>query len=274
MKKGLKIASVIFAAGRGSRMKDFGGNKTLLPLIADRSPFEGSHPILIHILESLPSGPKAMVVNYRKEEVIESTKSLDLAYCEQPLLNGTGGALIAAKGFLEEQDFDRLIITLGDVPLVRPSTYRKLLEQLDICHLTVLGFRPADKKMYGVLEIENNRVRAITEWEYWNDYSKDRQDRLEICNSGIFTARKEELIQYLRVLELRPHTVRKERNGEIVELEEFFITDLVELMHDGGLEVGYAIAEDEFEVMGVDDLSALKKAQEIYKIRSQSRTAS
>jgi len=35
-------------------------------------------------------------------------------------------------------------------------------------------------------------------------------------------------------------------------------------MHDDGLSVGYILAEDEEEVMGVDDLAALTRAQEIY----------
>ena len=38
-------------------------------------------------------------------------------------------------------------------------------------------------------------------------------------------------------------------------------------MHDDGLSVGYFLAEDEEEVMGVDDLAALLRAQEIYKSR-------
>lgn len=50
-----------------------------------------------------------------------------------------------------------------------------------------------------------------------------------------------------------------------MEVEEFFITDLVELMKDNGLKVGFALAEDENEVMGVDDLPSLLTAQEIFR---------
>ena len=46
-------------------------------------------------------------------------------------------------------------------------------------------------------------------------------------------------------------------------VEEFFMTDLVEYMCDDGLSVGHVIG-DEDEVMGVDDLSAIIKAQELY----------
>ena len=45
MDKGTETASVILAAGRGSRMKEFEGNKTLLPLIPEKTAFEGGFPI-------------------------------------------------------------------------------------------------------------------------------------------------------------------------------------------------------------------------------------
>ena len=259
----IETASLILAAGRGSRMKGFNGNKTLLPLAPDQSTFEGRHPILLHILDNLPPGPKALVINYKKEEVMKATRSLGLTYCEQPLLNGTGGALLAAKGFIEGQNRHQLIITMGDVPFVTDGTYVNLLKALKFNNLVVLGFDPEDKKQYGVLEIDGNRVRKIIEWKYWHTYSKEKQKELTICNSGIYAARKDDLIRYLRILEKRPHTVLKERDGEMVEVAEFFITDLIELMHKDGLTVGYGVA-GENEVMGVDDLQSLISAQEIF----------
>jgi bifunctional N-acetylglucosamine-1-phosphate-uridyltransferase/glucosamine-1-phosphate-acetyltransferase GlmU-like protein len=89
---------------------------------------------------------------------------------------------------------------------------------------------------------------------------------MEICNSGIYAARRKELIPYLSVLRSRPHVVSKEREGKLVQLEEFFMTDLVELLDHDGKRVGCIVAEDEDEVMGVDDLSALLRAQEIFKV--------
>ena len=265
--KDLKTASLILAAGRGSRMTGFEGNKTLLPLTAEGSPLEGKQPILSHILDSLPPGPKAVVINHKKEDVINATRSLGLTYCEQPLLNGTGGALLAAKGFLESRDHDQLIITMGDVPFVKNSTYRNLLKGLKYSNMMVLGFRPVEKKEYGMLEIDGDNVRRIVEWKYWRTYPGERQKELEVCNSGIYAARKNDLIQYLHILGKRPHTVLKERDGKMFEVEEFFITDLVELMHKDGLKIGIVIAEDENEVMGVDDLPSLIKAQDVFKGR-------
>jgi len=268
LEKNPETASIIFAAGKGSRMKGFEGNKTLLPLVPGQSPFDGSHPILLQILDNLPPGPKALVIHHKKEEMIGITRSLDLTYCEQSVLNGTGGALLASRDFIAGQDHDELIITMGDVPFVRASTYLQLVKELKDSHLVVLGFRPADKKEYGVLEMDGDNVRAIIEWKYWSNYSKERQKQLEICNSGIYAARKDDLVRYLRILEKRPHTVLKERERKTVEVEEFFITDLVELMHGDDLKVGYVMAQDEDEVMGVDDLPSLIKAQKIFRERN------
>ncbi len=258
-----KAASIIMAAGRGSRMKGYDGAKTLLPLVAGDTPYSGSMPILLHIIENLPPGPKAVVVNHRKEDIIAATHHLDVTYLEQPVLNGTGGALLAARPFLEQEGYENLVITMGDVPFVKPGTYGSLLESLDHHPLMILGFKPQNKKQYGVLEIHGDRVRRIIEWKYWRDYPKQRQDSLSICNSGIYAAKRENLLESLSVLASKPHLVRKEINGVIRHQEEFFITDLVEylpLNHS----VGYIVSGNEDEVMGIDDFSALLSAQEIY----------
>ncbi len=246
-------------------MKGFKGNKTLLPLIPGPSPFEGNHPILLHIIGSLPQGPKAVVVHHMKQEVMELTSSLGLTYCEQPVLNGTGGALLAAREFMEKQDADHLLITMGDVPLVKPSTFQALLDVLKDSHIAVLGFRPGEKKEYGALEISNNEVKRIIEWKYWSQYPEEEQERLKVHNSGIYAARRPDLIRFMDMLRKTPHRVLKDGDQGIMEVEEFFITDLVELMNMKGLRTGYVIAGDEDELTGVDDLESLIKVQERFR---------
>jgi bifunctional UDP-N-acetylglucosamine pyrophosphorylase/glucosamine-1-phosphate N-acetyltransferase len=257
--------SLILAAGRGSRMKGYEGNKSLLPLVPHKSPWEGSRPMLMNILDSLPSGPKAVVVHHRKEDVIQATRSLSLSYVDQPVLNGTGGALLAARDFVELESHDQLIITMGDIPLVRRVTYQNLIEALKSSPFVVLGFQPRDKKQYGVLEFEGDKVRKIVEWKYWRSYPADTQEKLQICNSGIYAALKRHLAKYIPLLENKPHAVLKEKEKNLVEIKEFFITDLVEMMHRDGLKVGCVLAQDENEVMGVDDLPSLIKAQNLFR---------
>ena len=180
-----EIASIIMAAGRGSRMTGYEGNKTLLPLIPESSTFEGTHLILHHLLVNLPDGPKALIVHHCKEDIMAATSHFDITYCEQPVLNGTGGALLAARSFIDIQSCSRFIITMGDVPFVRKSTYQELVQRLESFDFVILGFCPSKKKQYGVLEIKGDRVRKITEWKYWKDYPEEKQAALTICNSGI-----------------------------------------------------------------------------------------
>ncbi len=263
------IASIVMAAGRGSRFKPYAGNKTLLPLKPDGSVFEGQRPILLHIIAQLPFGPKAIVVNHCQDDVRRATCHLGVTYLEQPVLNGTGGAILAASPFLDAIESDRCIITNGDVPFVSPTTYDRLVDGLEDREMVVLGFEPVDKQKYGVLETRSNRVECITEWKYWKNYPAARQAELSICNAGIYAARRQTLQHYLPILASRPQVVHKEIDGQMRTIEEFFITDLIEYMVKDDLAVGYILSENEAEAMGIDDQSALERAQRFYSAATE-----
>lgn len=259
-----EVASIIMAAGRGSRMAGYNGNKTLLPLAPEGSVFKGRNPLLLHIIDQLPPGPKAIVVNHCQNEVRSATRHLDVTYLEQPVLNGTGGAILAARPFLDAIDSDRCIITMGDVPFIKPTTYARLVDSLNNHALAILGFKPVERKQYGVLEIKSERVECITEWKYWREYPPARQAELSICNAGIYAAKRQTLQRYLPILASRPQIVHKEIQGQMTPIEEFFITDLIEFMVKDDLSVGYIVSADETESMGVDDQTALEKAQSLF----------
>lgn len=272
MNPSLVTASLVLAAGRGSRMQGFSGNKTLLPLEPAATPFQGRSPLLCHILVHLPSGPKAIVVHHCKEDVMRTTRDFGVVYCEQPTLNGTGGALLAARPFLVQSAWDVLLITMGDVPLLRPETCRRLLAGLEHNHLVVLGFKPTAKKRYGVLDFAGEQVRGIIEWQYWNRMPAEDQRRLTVCNAGIYAVRRADLLAYLPVLAAHPHTVQKRIDGVPVEVKEFFLTDLVAYLHRDGLPVGCVLAGDADEVMGIDDLESLQRAQDLFRARQAPRS--
>ncbi|MBW2003507.1 MAG: NTP transferase domain-containing protein [Deltaproteobacteria bacterium] len=264
----VQAASIIFAAGYGSRMKGFSGNKTLLPLIPGSDPFEGEYPIIFEIVGNLPKGPKTLVIHHKKEEIIKATHDLGVFYCDQPIPNGTGGALIAAQEFLEQTDQEYCIITMGDVPFVAEATYYSLIRHLKDQDFIVLGFTPKDRAQYGIVEIENEKVQRITEWKYWKAYPLEMQRRFEVFNSGIYAARRSVLLTYLEKLKKRPHRVEKERDGKMMVVEEYFITDLVELMSDDGCKVGYSLVDEEQEVMGIDTRDDLVLAQALFAKRN------
>lgn len=263
----MRAAAVIFAAGRGSRMTGYEGNKTLLPLRPEASSYVGSRPFLHEVLDNLPEGSKAVVVNHRKEDVISATQGYDPVYVDQPVTNGTGGALLSARSFLAQVPEDQVIVTMGDVPLIRRNTFLSLLECTTRHAFAVLGFKPRDKARYGVLEMEQGRVARITEWKYWKEYSPEHRERLRVFNAGIYAGDRAVILKYLEDLEARPHFVEKRRGGRTVSVKEYFITDLVELMTNRGIAVGCHICEDETEVMGVDDPNALEMVQREYSRR-------
>lgn len=249
-------------------MKGYEGNKALLPLIPEKGPYGGTRPMLLEILKNLPKGPKGVVVHHHKDAVIAATKGLKVSYWEQHDLNGTGGALLAARGFIETELFDHLIVTMGDVPLVKTETYLNLTDKLAHDHLTVLGFRPESKKRYGVLETDGDQVKRIIEWESRHRRSTARRNRLRICNSGIYAFRKSILNQTLSMLASTPHLVTKTVHGKASPVKEYFITDAVQYLHEAGFKVGYLMTERPEEVMGVDDSEALKNAQAIFRSAS------
>mgnify|MGYP001370119256 CR=1 FL=1 len=257
-----EMASVVFAAGKGSRMTGYDGNKTLLPLTpTGPSPYEGDRPMLLEVLKNLPPGPKGVVVHYRAEDVRRATEGSNVTHLYQEVTNGTGGALLAARPFIESVPHGGTIVTMGDVPLIRSSTYLEIARRLDVCDFVILAFSPDDRAQYGMLVMAGDRVSAIVEWKYWSTWPVERQAELRFCNAGVYAARRELLLSYLGRLAAHPHRVRKLRGGQVVTIEEYFLTDLVEWMNADGLSIGVVTAPEE-EVMGVDTPEALHRAQE------------
>jgi bifunctional N-acetylglucosamine-1-phosphate-uridyltransferase/glucosamine-1-phosphate-acetyltransferase GlmU-like protein len=256
--------SIILAAGRGSRMKGYEGNKVLLPLIPKASIYQGDHPMILEVLKNLPPGPKAVVVHHKKEEVMSALAPLGVHFVFQPELNGTGGAVLAAKDLICRINPSRIIITLGDVPLVKKTTYQDLLFTLSSYDLSVLGFQPKDKKEFGIILVEGDAVRGIVEWKYWKNWPVSEIKRHNICNAGIYAMKTHPLLELIDELKIRPHVVQKILNGKSITFHEYFITDLIEFANERGYKVGLKVAKDEFEAMGVDDPESLRVVQDYF----------
>lgn len=258
---------IIFAAGKGTRMTGYGGNKTLLPLIAGESCFEGTRPLIREVLDNLPPGPRGIVVNHCAEDVRGAAGGPGISFILQPETNGTGGALLATGDFIRSVSTERVLITMGDVPLIRADTYERLLGMVGTCDLALLAFQPENRAQYGMLEMEGDRVVRIVEWKYWSRFTPERQEKLAWCNAGVYAAGREVLLRYMDKLALRAHEVQKERAGKLVTIREYFLTDMIEMMHTDGLIVGMAPASEE-EVRGVDTPESLAAVQKIYALRS------
>jgi bifunctional UDP-N-acetylglucosamine pyrophosphorylase/glucosamine-1-phosphate N-acetyltransferase len=248
-------------------MVGYSGNKTLLPLVPGKSLYDGSRPLIVEVIDNLPAGHIGIVVNYRGEEVRRATEGRGISFIYQPVRNGTGGALLAARSFLESIDADRVIITMGDAPLIRAGTYLRLLGLLEHHEMVLLGFECQDRAQYGMIEMKGERVTGIVEWKYWKDFPLERQAALKYCNAGVYATGKRTLLGYMDKMEKRPHEVRKQQNGEWLTIKEYFLTDLAEMMNEDALPVGM-ICVPQAEVAGVDTPESLEVVQKLYSANS------
>lgn len=263
--KASNIASIVLAAGRGTRMKGFSHNKTLLPLLPERNQYEGSRPFIIEILSQLPKGPVAVVVHHDANAVKETIAQWKVTYIYQHELNGTGGAILAAQEFLQSCSTDYVIVTMGDVPLVRTQTYEALIRNLEETkhHGVLIAFTPEDTKQYGRLVVEGNKVRRIIEWQYCKNSDQVERQGITLCNAGIYAFRRPALLHCCKDLISRPHQVEKQINGHINQFLEYFLTDIVEIMNEHGYAISF-ITVSEWEVTGVDTPETLQKVQQLF----------
>jgi UDP-N-acetylglucosamine diphosphorylase / glucose-1-phosphate thymidylyltransferase / UDP-N-acetylgalactosamine diphosphorylase / glucosamine-1-phosphate N-acetyltransferase / galactosamine-1-phosphate N-acetyltransferase len=123
------MKAVILAAGKGTRMKEL-TNEVPKPMLQ----VEGK-PILAHILGGLTTAgirDFCIITGWRAEAIEtffgDGTRlGATIRYARQVVQNGTGKAPELAKDFVGADNF---LLTYGDI-LVKPETYRRMLERFD-----------------------------------------------------------------------------------------------------------------------------------------------
>lgn len=264
------VTSIVLAAGMGSRMIGFNGNKTLLPLSPISSPYIGKDPILIEVLSNLPNGTKCVIINCCGGDVIgtidHSKFKNEVVFVRQGVCNGAGGAVLEAKSFIESCDCNFIFIVLGDVPLITKKTYDTMLEMTrSDCVMTTLGFKSYNKNhRYGYIEENEYTVNDIVEWKYWKDFDAEKMKKFSLCNAGPYVIRKDLLLKYLP--KLKPHKIEKVWNGEPVVFDEYLYTDIVSMVACDGYRIG-SVEISESEASGVNTLEDLEFVQKQYKER-------
>ncbi|MFZ5586783.1 MAG: NTP transferase domain-containing protein [Thermodesulfobacteriota bacterium] len=232
------LAVVILAAGKGTRMKS--DLPKVLHTLAGR-------PLLAHVLDlaqCLQAGRVIAVVGHQAERVREAFADRPgLRFAIQEPQQGTGHAVMCAAPELRDWTGPVLILC-GDVPLLKPSTVRALLESHATGGhaLTVLGMELADPGAYGrlVTDAAGNLTRIV---EFRDATPAERAIR--VVNAGIYVASAPELLAYLPRL-----TTENDQ-------KEYYLTDLVELMASAGLKVGLALCPDPLEVAGINSQEEL-----------------
>jgi bifunctional UDP-N-acetylglucosamine pyrophosphorylase/glucosamine-1-phosphate N-acetyltransferase len=230
---------IILAAGKGTRMKS--AKIKLLHQAAGR-------PIVDYVLDlatGLGPTPPVMIVGHQGEDVQQSVGER-ARYAVQAEQLGTGHAVLQAAALLEPDGVagKRILILSGDVPLTRPQTLQRLLDEHERSGnaLTLLTMKLAEPAMYGrIVRDEGGAVTRIVEAKD----ASDEQKRIDEVNAGIYVFNGEHLFDNLR--NLKPENAQK----------EYYLTDLLAVIRDAGNRVGAVIADDPIEALGVNSRGEL-----------------
>jgi len=242
------VAALILAAGKGTRM---GAERakvlhrlhgiTMLQMVLDTARAVGTDPTVV-------------VVGFDKDSVIRALPG-DVAWVHQKEQLGTGHAALQAENVFNGYTGDVLVL-YGDVPLVRTTTLKKLVEEhrRQSADTTLVTAVVEGESTYGrVMRTDTGTFARIVEWK---DASEEIRKVQEI-NTGLYCFKAELLFTALK-------EVRNEN-----EQHEYYLTDVFEIIKKRGGKVGVFTIADATEAMGVDTLKALEDAEKVLAERDK-----
>ncbi|MDQ3986217.1 MAG: bifunctional UDP-N-acetylglucosamine diphosphorylase/glucosamine-1-phosphate N-acetyltransferase GlmU [Actinomycetota bacterium] len=254
-KLGPGIASVVLAAGGGTRMKS-GFPKVLHPA--------AGRPLLVHVLaalDPLPIETRLVVVSTRRsdfEDVLASQGILDtVQLVEQDPPRGTADAVHKAVEAMEGR-YPTALVVQGDTPLIETGTLDALLH----VHFesgagaTVLTARISDPTGYGRIlrSSPDGEVERIVE-DRDATYSERTVDEI---NAGVYVFDVRALEGVLK--EVRPDNAQS----------EYYLTDVIPLLRARNRSV-VAYRTHPQEVLGVNSRSQLARVAETLRRRACER---
>jgi len=240
------IATIILAAGKGTRMKS--------ELVKVLHPILGL-PMLSYPIELSLKGIKAektiVVVGHQADRIQGMFKNfkIDIALQEKQL--GTGHAVLQAIPFL--QSFSGTVLILcGDVPLVELETLNSFIDTYKENGSTLSVLTAVVEEPFGYGRILRNSEGWLEKIVEEKDASEKERMIREI-NTGIFCVKTPFLMEGLREI------------GKENAQGEYYLTDLVEVAKKRGLRCSAHIVADPVEVMGINTRVDLAIANEVLR---------
>lgn len=235
---------IILAAGKGTRMHS--NTPKVLHEI-------GGQSILAHVIncaKALNPSKIIVVYGYGGEFVREAFPHENISWVNQAEQLGTGHAVQQALPFLDADA--QSLVMLGDVPLVDVAACKTLIEQANT-KLAILSFNKADPAGYGrILRADNQNVTAIVEHK---DATAAQRNIVEV-NTGIMAMPNSHLTKWLSQL------TNNNAQGE------YYLTDIVALAVQQGVEVVAEITDDEWSVTGINSKTDLSTIERVYQKRT------
>jgi bifunctional N-acetylglucosamine-1-phosphate-uridyltransferase/glucosamine-1-phosphate-acetyltransferase GlmU-like protein len=141
-----------------------------------------------------------------------------------------------------------VVILCGDVPLIKPSTIRRLIREhfLKENEVTLLAVTVDDPFGYGrVICNPSGDVEAIIEE---SDATADEK-RIDLINSGIYCVNR-------RFLEIALSGIES-FNAQ----QEIYLTDIIAIARNAGRKIGLLTIDDPSEVIGINTIQDLQQAE-------------
>ena len=238
----MPLKVVILAAGKGTRMK------SAMPKVLHRV---AEKPMVEHVVDAASSlgAEKTVLVIGHGADQVRATVTRDVEYVEQTEQLGTGHAVQQALPLLNPED--TVLIAYGDVPLTKPETFKKLINDVTDSNIALLTVIMEDPTGYGrIIRDAAGKVQGIVE-------QKDASpEQLEVCegNTGILAARASALNELLSGLD--------NNNAQ----QEYYLTDIFEMAVKQGMSITTHQPAEEWETAGVNSRLQLAELERIYQL--------
>ena len=240
----MSVIAVILAAGQGKRMHSD------LPKVLH--PIAG-RPMIEHVLDtamSLAARAPVLVHGHGGGQLIDRLQGRDIIWVEQAQQLGTGHAVAQTLPHIAGES--TALILYGDVPLLRASSLKRLLEAAARTGFAVLTMRTPDAGGYGRV-VRNHSGDVVRIVEHKDATAAELE--IDEVNTGIMAMACAHLQRWIPAL------------GNDNAQGEYYLTDCVELAVTDGLTVSGVLLDDPDEAMGVNNRRQLAQAERVYQRR-------
>jgi bifunctional UDP-N-acetylglucosamine pyrophosphorylase/glucosamine-1-phosphate N-acetyltransferase len=249
-----KLAVILLAAGQGTRMKS--KTQKILHEV-------GGKPMVMHIFEAaeaVADMPPLLVVG-KGADGVQKLIGDRAQYVIQAEQMGTGHAAMMAETLVKGQA-DQVIVTYGDMPLLRAETMSRLAHTqaktgAAIVMLSVMG--DPSSSFGRVMRNDQGTVTEIVEVAEAK-FRPNTEEILNTCelNVGVYCFESEWLWRHIHDLPLR-----QARTGR-----EYYLTDMVELAVQQGRLVEAIITDDVDESLGAGTRAELVAVERAFRNRA------
>ena len=234
------VYGLVLAAGLGTRMKS--SKAKVLHEVLDK-------PMILHVMDTIKNlslDHTYVVVGHQKEKVSGLVKDYQAGCIVQEEQLGTGHAVLCAEKELTGIGGSVLILS-GDVPLIRAETLQAMLADhaRNNPALTLMTTTMDDPTNYGrIVRSSQGTLLGIVE-------EKDatiEQKKIREINAGIYCAEIPFLFEALKKV------------GTDNKQGEIYLTDIVKIAIDAGLQVDSFSGASSEEVLGINSRDELARA--------------